>query len=461
MPGLKFIHCSDLHLGRQRLGGKLPDTDLARAFQYICQYTVTEKADALLIAGDIFDSPQIQPTWLTQATECLLPLKEAGIPVFAIEGNHDRATITGEAHTWVKYLNDIGLINLLTIPFTAQGPVISPWDERSRSGSYIDFKGTRIIGAGYLGAGTIKRARLIAESLRRWQEAGTLPGAVIMLLHAGPDYVVQEGGGFSKENLEFLHETVDYLALGHIHKPMQHGGWAVNPGSPEHVRLEECRYDGQPRGMALVEIDPTSERPLQRVEVLAVPKRKVYTLRYDCSPHGNRTKRAMDAIQSDIMARLREMGVEPEAAVRLELTGAVNLGRIKLDTEALAAYLEASLPVQAVEVNSGGLQLSLDNRATGELAGKEASRETLELAAIRELVANNPLPGLEDQAAQLAQLFYELKEDVRTGAGVQEIRERLERHPLVERLVAGELAELSAEQVVAAGREGGREESCG
>lgn len=458
MDVIKFVHCSDIHLGKQRLGGKLPDTDFARVFEYIARYTLAEGADAMLIAGDLFDSPSIHPPCLQQATACLGPLKEAGIPVFAIEGNHDRANVSGEATTWVRYLNDIGLIHLLSIPFTPEGPVITPWDEQRRRGSYFDFKGIRIVGAGYLGAGTIKRTRLIAESMAGWGRKGSVPnqpGAVVMLLHAGPDYVVQEGGGFSKENLDFLQDQVDYLALGHIHKPMNHGGWAVNPGSPENVRLEECRYEGQPRGMALVEIDPASPQPLVKAQIISPPRRKVYTQRYDCSPHGNKIKRAMDGIQADIETRLRELGVEPEAALRLELIGTVNLGRIRLDTEALAQYLEENVPLKAVEVNSGALLLTQRESSPGDDAITLPSRETLELAAMEELVANNPLPGLEEETSQLARLFYQLKEDVRTQASVQEIREKLECSPLVRQFAAQQEEETLPEAVVAAGQDGG------
>ena len=448
MP-IKFIHCSDLHLGRQRLGGKLPDSDLQAAFQYIVNFTLEQQADALLIAGDIFDSPNILPPCLQQATECLIPLQQAGVPVFAIEGNHDRATISGDTPTWVRYLNDIGLLHLLTIPFNALGPVIKPWDPQRREGSYLDFKGIRLVGAGYLGAGTIKRAKLIAEQMVSWQQE-SLPGAVIMLLHAGPDYMVQEGGGFAKESLEFLRESVDYLALGHIHKPMVYEGWAINPGSPEHIRLEESRYDGKPRGLAVVEIDPQSDNPLQRAEILAVPKRQVLTVNYDCTPHSNRTKRAMELISEDIAKKLRELGAGPEAAVRLELTGSVNLGRIRLDTAALAEYLEQQVPVQAVEVNSAGLQLAT-NATSNELAAAAAtSRETLELQAIHGLLAEKPLPGLEEQVESLARLFYHFKEDVRQHVSAQEIRERLNSSELVDRLVAEELNQLPARSVAVA-----------
>ena len=102
---------------------------------------------------DLFDTPNIQPEHLQTAIDCLNPLREREIPVFAIEGNHDRPSLSAELVTWVRYLNDQGYLHLLSIPFTAEGPQITPWDPGTRWGSYLVYKGVRIIGAGYLGAG--------------------------------------------------------------------------------------------------------------------------------------------------------------------------------------------------------------------------------------------------------------------------------------------------------------------
>ena len=145
--------------------------------------------------------------------------------------------------------------------------------------------------------------------------------------------------------------------------------------------------------------------------------------------------------------------MEPEAALRLELTGAVNLGRIRLDTEALAQYLEEKIPLQAVEVHSGALQPTRAESSSHEGPEGPPSREALELAAIEELVANQPLPGLEGEAGELARFFYQLKEDVRNRASVQEIRERLECSPLVSRLLSQTEELVQPEAVVAAARD--------
>ena len=52
MPALKFIHCSDIHLGRQRLDGKLPDEDFARALGYIVQVALEQRVGVLYASGD-------------------------------------------------------------------------------------------------------------------------------------------------------------------------------------------------------------------------------------------------------------------------------------------------------------------------------------------------------------------------------------------------------------------------
>ena len=87
---MRIVHCADIHLGRRRLDGRLPDSDFAAVFQRIVQRAMKWQADALLIAGDLFDAPQVSPPILRQAISSLSPAKQRGIPVIAVEGNHDR-----------------------------------------------------------------------------------------------------------------------------------------------------------------------------------------------------------------------------------------------------------------------------------------------------------------------------------------------------------------------------------
>ena len=63
---MKLIHAADIHLGRRRLDGRLPDSDLADAFRHIAEVAIAEQADAFLLAGDLFDRPQVEPQHLRQ-----------------------------------------------------------------------------------------------------------------------------------------------------------------------------------------------------------------------------------------------------------------------------------------------------------------------------------------------------------------------------------------------------------
>ena len=233
---MKLFHVADVHLGRRRLDGRLPDTDLAAAFSYVAEKAIEERADVFLIAGDLFDRPTVEPPHLRQAQKILGRLKTNGILVIAIEGNHDRTFIHSEEATWMQFLAEDDLLVLLRTTFDSTGPILTPWDPARRAGSWIDYDGIRFVGAGYLGAATPFKVRQIVSRLENDKTH-------VLMLHAGPDYFVGEGGGFSSSDLKAFNEKTCYLALGHIHRPMRHGDWACNPGSLENCDVSEASYD--------------------------------------------------------------------------------------------------------------------------------------------------------------------------------------------------------------------------
>lgn len=87
---MKLIHISDLHLGK-----RLNEFSMLEDQRYILEQIVTicvkEKADALLLAGDIYDRP-IPPVEAVRVLDQFLnALVAQGICVCAISGNHDSA----------------------------------------------------------------------------------------------------------------------------------------------------------------------------------------------------------------------------------------------------------------------------------------------------------------------------------------------------------------------------------
>ncbi len=87
---MKFFHVADLHLGKRY--GEFPLTaDQRYVLGQILEYAATEKPQAVLIAGDIYDKP-VPPTDAVELFDGFLNgLANLGIEVFVISGNHDSA----------------------------------------------------------------------------------------------------------------------------------------------------------------------------------------------------------------------------------------------------------------------------------------------------------------------------------------------------------------------------------
>ncbi len=418
---MKLFHCADIHLGRRRLDGRLPDSDFADAFAWLAGEAITGKADAFLLAGDLFDRPQVEPHHLRQAQTTLQRLRDAAVPVIAIEGNHDRAFLHSFAATWLDFLADDGLLRLLKPRFDAGGAILD--------GACLDLGGLRFVGAGYLGAATPHKVRQILERLEPGRDH-------VMLLHAGPDYFVGEGGGFSTDDLRGIRERVRYLALGHIHKPMLHGGWACNPGSPENCELREAAYDHDrsgaavPRGFAWIELAPGEPA---HVAIGSNPRRPCAHLDLDCTPFGNKLKDGTAALEKAAVKLIAANGLPAGAAIELRLVGRINLDRVAFDAESVSLHLEQATGAAAVSINPAGINLG-DATLAGSVGGETISRESLERAALRSLIASEHLWGLDGEQEVAADLFHELKEGVHHGRSPQELAETIRTSALVDKV---------------------------
>ena len=95
----KFVHAADIHLdsplrGLQRYEGA-PVEEIRqatrRAFENLVQLTIEQSAAFLLIAGDLYDGDWKDHRTGLYLVSQMVRLREAGIPVIVIAGNHDAA----------------------------------------------------------------------------------------------------------------------------------------------------------------------------------------------------------------------------------------------------------------------------------------------------------------------------------------------------------------------------------
>ncbi|HTI15068.1 MAG TPA: exonuclease SbcCD subunit D [Dictyobacter sp.] len=262
-----FIHMADTHLGYEQYGVRERFNDFGRAFWEVLEVAEKRRVDFVVIAGDLFNKRAIDALTLLHAIEGLKKLKDLQIPVIAIEGNHDRSFYRDGA-SWLQFLCYQGYIKLLH-PIMQDGvPQITPWDADTMLGSYVDLlEGRlRVYGLPWQGAATARTLDGMAQSLINVRQEEDAAGIEYRLLtmHTGIDGIVPRVQGLpTMSQFQSLREYVDYLALGHVHKPYEFDGWIYNPGSTETCSAEEAQWDD--RGYYYVEVD--TEEPERIIDV--------------------------------------------------------------------------------------------------------------------------------------------------------------------------------------------------
>jgi len=85
---MKFLHTSDWHIGRG-LPGQSRDVEQRKALEEVLAYAIEHEVDAVLVAGDVFDTSAPSPESESMVYNFFRALYAAGIPASVIAGNHD------------------------------------------------------------------------------------------------------------------------------------------------------------------------------------------------------------------------------------------------------------------------------------------------------------------------------------------------------------------------------------
>ena len=389
---LRFLHAADVHLGYQQYGCHERYHDFARAFGHLVDTAIERKVDFVLLAGDLFHKRAIGPQTLLQAIVHLTRLQQAAIPVYAIEGNHDKP-LHGANMSWVEFLAESRLLVVLTAEYHAGQIQVLPWDAKRRAGCYVDLpEGIRIIGQSYAGAST---RRVITDLTQRLQELGHSRYTILML-HSGLQGVLDNYQAvLTRSDLEVLRPHVDYVALGHIHKPFSQAGWIYNPGSVETNSANEVEWSD--RGYLLVDV----ENGAHQVSTIPSQRRRFIRLALPVD-----TYPSPDALYEGLAACLSRAATPDVIAQRpviwLALTGMLAFERSALDiarieNQAMRAFEALVCRVQDNTV-SHDTQISTSETMT---------REQMERYVLVELAARDA--RRQPQAEQWAEMIQRLK----------------------------------------------------
>jgi exonuclease SbcD len=118
VPGMRFLHTSDWHLGRSLHRADLRDAQAA-FLDHLVETARAERVDAVLVAGDVYDRaiPPVDSVALYE--DALARLRAAGARVILISGNHDSARRLGVNSALV----DAAGVHLRTRPGRLAEPV--------------------------------------------------------------------------------------------------------------------------------------------------------------------------------------------------------------------------------------------------------------------------------------------------------------------------------------------------
>lgn len=267
MQPIKFIHMADTHLGFQQYNIPERKKDFNKAFNWVLGKAIEEKVDFILLAGDVFNSNKSDPETMTAIYQMITQFKNKSqqklnreIPIIAIEGNHDKSNYFAK-RSWMQFLADLDLIILLNpgnIKEENEEEIFhfTPYSENKKKPGMIRIKDTCIYGVPFYGAVTKKFFPIIYDSLSNTSDTYN-----ILMMHFGITGQVKDKPGIDmSENLNQLHEKIDYLALGHFHKKYAlpiNNEWIFNPGSLEVNDAKEIwgiRGESYQRGIFLVEV---------------------------------------------------------------------------------------------------------------------------------------------------------------------------------------------------------------
>jgi exonuclease SbcD len=241
---MRFVHTSDWHLGRGLYGFNLID-DQEHILEQIVAITADARADALVVAGDIYDRAVPPPDAVRLLDETLARVAlELRVRVVLIAGNHDaperlafgsRLIASSGVHmvgrltadpVRVSFDDEHGSVDLIALPYTEPPNV----REVMANAQLLDHDSAF--------AARIERARATLDPARRsvlvahvFASGGTASESERPLTVGGT-------GAVELRNFEGFH----YVALGHLHRPQ-------SVGRAEH------RYSGSPLKYSLSEID--------------------------------------------------------------------------------------------------------------------------------------------------------------------------------------------------------------
>lgn len=229
---MRFLHTADWHIGKPLRGRSRLD-EYEKALLQVADIAAREKVDAVLLAGDVFDSPAPPPEAEKLVYDFLARLIGHEIPCVLIAGNHDHprklAALRGlleslqvHVRAEVRPPEQGGVVclpsrdgkeeaRIAVLPFVPERKVVDACAVMGPERGWYEAYARRIEQILHFLTADLT-PRTVNLVLAHLLVAGARFGTGERQLHLGDIYGV---------NAEQLPAGVQYVALGHLHRPQE------------------------------------------------------------------------------------------------------------------------------------------------------------------------------------------------------------------------------------------------
>jgi len=375
---MKFLHISDIHLGCTRYQLAESPRDFFDSWIDVLQkYAIGENVDFVLMCGDFFHKRNVPPETMNYAFAGLNLLKDKGIPVVAIEGNHDQRANDTE-YSWLRSLANWNLIKLLE-PTNDNGKIsYKSWNDEDGKGGFIDIGNARIFGSNWYGASANWAIPMLTDDIKENLRESAFH---ILMLHTDVEgHQTHPIPALSIANLKELKSVTDYVALGHTHKSFDIDNWAFNPGSLEITSIDEYR---ETRGAFLIEVDENSQ--INAKHITDYKQRPFQRLSFDVSGYAE-TKDITENVLEKVKREARAFDENTDAMKPiLEITLRGHLGFPNSNLELQKIREEALKLTDALHVRIKNHTAPVEYAVAVDV-GEDVTREKLERRVVEDLI---------------------------------------------------------------------------
>ncbi len=240
---MKFIHISDLHIGK-RVNEKSLIDEQTHILNQICDITEAQRPDAVLIAGDVYDKAVPSGEAVLLFDDFLTKISSLCGHIFIISGNHDSAErmafgarlmhrsgihfspVYNGSNVPVTISDEYGDVDIYMLPYIRPANVrhFLPEDQKGDICSYDDAvrKAVELMEVDPTRRNVLITHQFVTGALRSESED------------------VNVGGLDNVDASTF--DIFDYTALGHLHRPQDCGDKRIRySGSPLKYSFSEVK----------------------------------------------------------------------------------------------------------------------------------------------------------------------------------------------------------------------------